>query len=81
MNSKYLKFEDDKNIVRDASSNGIINIDNNAYLAYKKNKELAKRRLEAEANAENRINNIDQRLTSLESTMNKILDILTNGKS
>lgn len=81
MSNRYLKFEDENNIVRDASSNGIINIDNRAYSAYKKNKELSKKRLEAEANTENRINNIDQRLTALESTMNKILDILTNGKS
>lgn len=81
MSNRYLKFEDDNNIVRDAASNGIINIDNKAYSAYKKNKELAKKKLDAEASTENRINNIDQRLTSLESTMNKILDILTNGKS
>jgi hypothetical protein len=81
MSSKYLKVEDDNTIVRDTSSNGIINIDNNSYLLHKKKKELARKQLDVEVNRENRINNIEQKLANLEGTMTKILDILTNGKS
>lgn len=81
MSSKYLKVEDDNTIVRDASSNGIINIDNNSYLLHKKKKELARKQLDIEVNRESRINNIEQKLANLEDTMTKILDILTNGKS
>ena len=81
MNSKYLKFENDNTIVRDASSNGVINVDNSAYLIHKKKLELAKKRRELEINSETRINNIEKKIDSLENTMSKILDILTNGKS
>jgi hypothetical protein len=81
MSNRYLKFEDTNSIVRDANSNGVINIDNTAYSLHKKNKELAKRKREAELDVENRINNIEQKMTALETSMNKILDILTNGRS
>lgn len=81
MTNRYLKVEDNAQIVRDASSNAIVNVDNNSYLLHKKKKELVKKRHEIEITTETRINNIEQKLDTLESTMSKILDILTNGKS
>lgn len=81
MSNRFLKVEDNPQIVRDSSSNGIVNVDNNSYLLHKKKKELIKKRHDVEVNTETRINNIEQKLDTLESTMSKILDILTNGKS
>lgn len=81
MSSKYLKVDGDNSVVRDSTSNGILNVDEKSYLAHRKKIELSKRKRDVEVNSEIRINNIEQKLEVVESTLSKILDILTNGKS
>lgn len=77
--NKYIKVEDHKHLVRDSSTNGIVNIDNNAYSTHKKNKLLSRKRQEKENNQESRINTLEKKIDSVEQTLSKILDILTNG--
>ena len=81
MSNKYIQVKDEKNLYRDALSNGIVNNDDKSYLLYKKKKQASKMAKQSQIDAENRINSIEKKIDSLEKNLSVILEILTNGKS
>lgn len=81
MNSKFLKVKDSENLIRDPLSGGILNISEPEYKRYKEEREIAKRKLDAEKHKENRINTLEQKVSSIESKLDRLLELITNGKS
>lgn len=81
MNSRYLKVQDHSGLVRDVSTGGIINVDDKSYSQYKSQRALAQQRQEKEYERESRINTLEKKLCNVESTLQKILEILSNGNS
>jgi len=81
MSNKYIQVKDEKDLYRDALSNGIVNNDDKSYLLYKKKKQASKMAKQSQIDAENRINSIEKKIDSLEKNLSAILEILTNGKS
>ena len=79
--NKYIKVEGHENLLRNSSTNAIINSDDKAYSAYKKKRELQKKNQQMEIARIDRINTLEKKIDSLENTLNKILDVLENGKS
>jgi len=79
--NKYIKVEGHENLLRNSSTNAIINSDDKAYSVYKKKRELQKKNQQMEIARIDRINTLEKKIDSLENTLNKILDVLENGKS
>ena len=77
---KYLKVVDNPNLVRDTSSGGIINVDEQAYMAYKRNKNIQKQKNRKDQEQESRINMLENKITGMEQTLTQILDILKNDR-
>lgn len=78
---KFLKVQDRPGLVRDVQSNGIINTDEAAYKAYQKKKQLAALANEQERAKEERLNNLEGKVNTLENKLDKILELLTNGNT
>lgn len=74
-----VKVENEKHLVRDEYSKSIINTDTNGYLRAKELANKAKTELQRKLSLENTINTLEDRMTSLESKIEKILSIITNG--
>lgn len=78
---KVLQVENNPGLVRDTKTNSILNVDNNAYEAHKRNKRLAKAKLEKEQSQEQRINKLENDVSELKSGISQILEILKNGNN
>jgi predicted ribosome quality control (RQC) complex YloA/Tae2 family protein len=76
-----IKVKNNPDLIRDERSGGIINIDNNAYNSYKAKKRIIEEKLQKERDTENRINNLEKKIDSVEEKLSKILDVLTNGNT
>lgn len=77
---KFVKVKDNPDLVRDNASGGIINVDEQAYLAYKRSKKLQKQKDRKEQEQENRINMLENKISGMEQTLTQILDILQNDR-
>jgi hypothetical protein len=64
---KYLKVENEPNYVRESNSKGILNIDNQALLAYKKRKK-------ATLTLQNDVDSLKQEMQEIKSLLVKLLD-------
>lgn len=64
---KYLKVENEPNYVRESNSKGILNIDNQALIAYKKRKRAA-------VNLQNDVDSLKQEMQEIKSLLVKLLD-------
>lgn len=73
---KYSKVNDNPGLLRDLSSNGILNVDDTAYNNHRRNKRLAKEKLEKEQSQETRINKLENDVSELKSGISQILEIL-----
>ena len=67
---EYIRVKEDKSYCRDMNSNEIINVDNNSYQEYIKNKN---RILEEKK----RIENLENEVTEIKSSLNDIKMMLT----
>lgn len=76
-----IKVKNNPDLVRDQSSGGIINVDDNAYNLYKTKKRLAIKKLEKEKDTEDRINNLENKINGIENKLERILDLLTDGNT
>lgn len=76
---KKLIPTDHKGLYRDPNSNGIVNMDDEAYREYKKQKIRREKKLEIEAAREQRINKLESDVEELKDGVNQILEILKNG--
>lgn len=82
MNSmSYIKVENNPGLVRDANSNGIVNVDDASYAAYKKIKLLNNKKVEKEKLQEAKINNLEERVCNMENMLTQILDILKHDNT
>lgn len=77
---KYLKVVDNPNLLRDTSSGGIINVDEQAYVTYKRNKNIQKQKDRKNYEQESRINMLENKISGMEQTLTQILDILKNDR-
>lgn len=79
--NKFLKVKEHEGLIRDVASGGIINIDNTAYKKYKAEKKIMQHKIEQHSSQENRLNTLEKKVDMVEDKLNKILELLTNGKS
>lgn len=79
--NKFIKVENNPGLVRDAESNAIINVDEEGYKAYKRNKQSIKQKLFQEQAKEARINKLESDVSDLKAGVAKILEILTNANN
>lgn len=71
-----LKVKDHPHLYRDATSNGIINANNDEYMEYlRKKRKLQQEQDEKEA-TENRLNKIESDVSELKHGINQILELL-----
>ena len=68
-----IKVENEPDLVRDTKSNAVLNTDNRALQAYKKQKKL----LNSVGNTSERMDNMEQRLINIE---NILLELVRNNK-
>jgi len=71
MDNRYLRVEGHNNLVRDTSTNGIINTDKNGYRSYVELRKAKNKNL-------NRIDKIESDLNSLKNDINDIKILLLN---
>ena len=71
MDNRYLKVEGHNNLVRDTSTNGIINTDKTGYRSYIELRKVKNKNL-------NRIDKIESDLNSLKNDINDIKSLLLN---
>lgn len=76
--NRLLKVKEHPGLVRDTLSNGIINVDKQAYLNHKRKKEFLKQMELEEESKENRLNNLEHRMNNLDDKLDQILNILKN---
>jgi hypothetical protein len=81
MTNRFLKVKEFSNLVRDSSSGGILNVSEQDYKKYKEEKEIIKRKQQLEQDKENRLNTLEHKVNSIEDKLDKILGLITNGKS
>lgn len=74
-----IKVENEKHLARDEYSKCIVNTDTNGYLRAKELASKAKTDQERKLHLETTINTLDERVSKLETNIEKILSILTNG--
>lgn len=73
---KLIPVKDYEGLYRDKESHGIVNLDERAYLEFKKKKiasELEKKKIEEE---KRRINNLENRVSNVENKLDLILEKL-----
>jgi hypothetical protein len=71
MSKKLIPVENSNGLFRDASSNAIINTDNNALMKAKAQKEAKKKE-------QNRIDSIEQRMDTIESLLKDLIARMTD---
>ena len=76
-----IKVENNPNLCRDSESNGIINVDKEAYKAHLKRKEIGRQKLLEKLNSEHRLNMIESEVKELKQGIAQILEILKNANS
>lgn len=64
---KYLKVENEPNFVRESNSKGILNIDNQALMAYKKRKR-------ATLTLQNDVDTLKKEMSEIKALLVKLLD-------
>ncbi|MFN4975836.1 MAG: hypothetical protein ACK5GV_11375 [Bacteroidota bacterium] len=79
--TRFLKVKDERGLVRDVYSGGIVNVDDQAYKKYKEEKNIIQKRIDKEAAQENRLNILEKKVDLVEEKLNRILDLLTNGNT
>jgi len=67
MKQKYLKIEGENSFIKDATNGALINTDNQALLAYRKNKK-------ARTKTENDIENLKNEMSEIKQMLLKLLD-------
>jgi len=67
MKQKYLKIENESSFIKDTTNGALINTDNQALLAYKKNKK-------ARNKTENDIQNLKNEMHEIKQMLVKLLD-------
>lgn len=78
---KTALVENNPTLVRDLETGSIVNMDEQGYRSHKKQKALARQKLEAEQAREERINKIEKDVSELKTGISKILEILSNGNN
>lgn len=76
-----IKVENNPGLCRDAESNGILNIDKDAYNAHLKKKEAQRQKLLEQTNSQRRLNMIESEVKELRRDITQILEILKNANS
>lgn len=77
MKPRYYKVQDKDNLIRDAQSGAIINVDDTAWLNYRTAKQIKdKQRLEKESQ-KSQINNLQTEVGELKKEMSDIKDLLS----
>lgn len=79
--NRLQKVDECPGLVRDIQTNSIVNVDKKAYNTYKMKKEMMKRLELEEKCKEDRLNNLEAKVDNIDSRLNQILNILTNGNS
>jgi len=70
----YKKVENNPGYLRDMSTHGIINVDNNALQAYRRKREFEKKQTSTVSALSEDINNIKQEMQDIKIMLAKILD-------
>lgn len=78
---RLVKVQDNPGLMRDSSSNGIINVDDKAYETHKKRKRQTKAQVEKEKQIDDRINNLESEIKSLKTGIDQILSILKHDNN
>lgn len=73
---KTALIENNPELVRDLTTGSVINIDEQGYRNHKKQKALAKQKIESERAKEERINRLEADVSELKSGIKQILEIL-----
>ena len=80
-NMARIKVEDNPSLCRDTESNGIINVDKEAYKAHLRRKEIERQKMLEKMNSERRLNMIESEVKELKQGIAQILEILKNDRS
>lgn len=76
-----VKVQDHPGLVRDTESNGILNMDEKAYESHQRNKLTKALTIQKEKDKEERLNNIEANIATLEKKLDLILEKLINGNT
>ncbi len=80
-NMRFVRVADNPSLVRDVQSGAIINVDDTAYMEYKKRKRELQNQHQKEALTLERINKLEKDVQELKDGINQILKILTHVNS
>lgn len=76
---QLLKVEDVEGLYKDPETQSVVNLNHKEYELHKKNKQIAKKRLQEEHNRAARLNNLERDVAELKQGIGKILELLKNG--
>lgn len=70
----YIKVQDHAGLVRDRTTNAIIDVDHAEYQRYMQTKNARRQQLQQVESLEHRINNVEQNLSDIKSLLIKLLE-------
>lgn len=79
MPRRLAPVEGSKNLLKDLDTGAVINVDEKMYQHHVKKKQILEQRAKEKKEEKMRLNSFDERISSLEKNINKILDILEGG--